>query len=404
MRPRRRTIATLLIFATWAAPALAQQTRREALERRREEKARQTKSHTPGKLEAALLYVEEKRILERFGPDMDGFFPRIGGLTTGSGFAGGVGYRKHFNDHAIFRTSTAISTKSYTLAEAEFMTPVAGGRVEFGGHMRWRNFPQEDYFGLGNDSPRTGRVSFLLEDTDATATGAVRFKPWLRVGARAGYLNVDIGHGTDRRFLSIEQRFTERTAPGLARQPDFTHGDVFVDVDYRDRPRNSRAGGRYYASFARYHDIDFSHYSFGRFDGDVQQFFPIFDKKRVIALRGHLVHTNSRPGHVVPFYMLPTVGGSDTVRSFREYRFRDENAIFFNAEYRWEAFAGLDMAVFFDAGKVRADFQNIDLRNLKTAYGVGFRFNTYKSVFLRLDIAGGGREGTRLFLKFGPAF
>jgi hypothetical protein len=35
---------------------------------------------------------------------------------------------------------------------------------------------------------------------------------------------------------------------------------------------------------------------------------------------------------------------------------------------------------------------------------MGFRFNTYKNVFLRFDVAGGGREGTRMFLKFGPAF
>lgn len=404
MKFPRRAIATLLVLAAWAAPAVAQQTRREELERRREEKARQIRKHKPGTLEAALLYIEDKQILERFGPDIDGFYPAIGGLPPGFGIAGGVGYRKHVGDHAIVRASIALSTKSYKLATAEFMTPVAGGRVEFGGHARWRSFPQEDYFGLGNDSPPAGRVSFLLEDTDFTATGAIRFKPWLRVGARAGYLNVDIGHGTDRRFPSIEQRFSEQTAPGLARQPDFTHGDVFVDVDYRDQPGNARAGGRYYASFERYHDVDFSRYSFGRVDGDVQQFFPIFDKKRVIALRGRVVYANNRRGHEVPFYMLPTIGGNDTVRSFHDYRFRDETAIFFNAEYRWEAFAGLDMSVFFDAGKVQPNFQDINLKRLKTGYGVGFRFNSYKSVFLRLDVAGGGREGTRFFVKFGPAF
>ena len=109
MRSPRRAIATLLVLAAWAAPAVAQQTRREALERRREEKARQIRKYKAGALEAALLYIEDKQILERFGPDIDGFYPRIGGLTTGSGFAGGVGYRKHFGDHAIVRASTALS-------------------------------------------------------------------------------------------------------------------------------------------------------------------------------------------------------------------------------------------------------------------------------------------------------
>jgi hypothetical protein len=53
---------------------------------------------------------------------------------------------------------------------------------------------------------------------------------------------------------------------------------------------------------------------------------------------------------------------------------------------------------------VRQDWQNIDLQELKTSYGVGFRFNTFKSVFMRLDIGAGGGEGTQIFFKFGPAF
>ena len=46
----------------------------------------------------------------------------------------------------------------------------------------------------------------------------------------------------------------------------------------------------------------------------------------------------------------------------------------------------------------------INFKDLKTGYGIGFRFNTYKSVFLRIDIATGGHEGTRMFFKFSPAF
>jgi hypothetical protein len=32
------------------------------------------------------------------------------------------------------------------------------------------------------------------------------------------------------------------------------------------------------------------------------------------------------------------------------------------------------------------------------------RFNTYKAVFLRFDVAAGGREGVRFFMKFSGAF
>ncbi len=112
---------------------------------------------------------------------------------------------------------------------------------------------------------------------------------------------------------------------------------------------------------------------------------------------------NNEPGDRVPFYFMPYIGGSDTVRGFKEFRFRDENVIFMNAEYRWEAFSGLDMALFFDIGEVSNRWESIDLRDAKKSYGVGFRFNNFKSVFMRFDVSVGG-EGTQIFFKFGPAF
>jgi outer membrane protein assembly factor BamA len=202
----------------------------------------------------------------------------------------------------------------------------------------------------------------------------------------------------------VERVFSPAEAPGLLLQPAFYHYTPFIEVDYRDYPGNARSGGFWRAGFGTWKDRDLNLFDFHRFDGETAHYFPIFDKKRVIAVHVGLSYVNNETGNFVPFYFLPYIGGSDTVRGFREFRFRDENILYMNAEYRWEAFSGLDMALFFDAGEVREDWQDIDLQDLKTSYGVGFRFNTYQNVFLRFDVAAGGREGTRMFLKFGPAF
>jgi outer membrane protein assembly factor BamA len=101
--------------------------------------------------------------------------------------------------------------------------------------------------------------------------------------------------------------------------------------------------------------------------------------------------------------MLPTLGGSDDLRGFADFRFRDNNMVLFNAEYRWEAFSGLDLALFADAGQVAPTAREIDLRDMKTAAGVGFRFNTAKKVFYRVDV-GFSEEGTRIFMNFGHVF
>ena len=120
--------------------------------------------------------------------------------------------------------------------------------------------------------------------------------------------------------------------------------------------------------------------------------------------KARLLSTSHEPGQQVPFYFKPTVGGSTSLRSYNDYRFRDDHALYMNVEYRWEAFSGLDMALFSDWGTVAPRFEALSLSDLKNAYGIGFRFNTYKAVWLRVDIGFGGNEGTKFFFKFSKAF
>lgn len=74
-----------------------------------------------------------------------------------------------------------------------------------------------------------------------------------------------------------------------------------------------------------------------------------------------------------------------------------------NAEYRWEAFSGLDLALFVDAADVGPTWRSLVGKNLKTSWGGGFRFNTNRRVFLRVDIAS-SREDTRVWVRMGPVF
>jgi outer membrane protein assembly factor BamA len=106
----------------------------------------------------------------------------------------------------------------------------------------------------------------------------------------------------------------------------------------------------------------------------------------------------------VAFFLSPTIGGSRTVRSYRAARFRDATYVLTNVEYRWEAFSGLDLALFWDGGDVGTTVEQIRLKEFKTGYGFGLRFNTDRRIFMRLDAGFGGREGPRFFWKFSPAF
>src|SRR5690606_35393074 len=48
-----------------------------------------------GFVDRARRLADETQIIERLNGDVDGWYPRVGGMTTGSGFAFGPGYRMH---------------------------------------------------------------------------------------------------------------------------------------------------------------------------------------------------------------------------------------------------------------------------------------------------------------------
>jgi hypothetical protein len=74
-----------------------------------------------------------------------------------------------------------------------------------------------------------------------------------------------------------------------------------------------------------------------------------------------------------------------------------------NAEYRWETFSGLDMAIFCDAGKVFPRRSDLNFRNLEASVGFGFRANIRNSVFMRVD-TGFSHEGFQVWIKFSNVF
>jgi hypothetical protein len=74
-----------------------------------------------------------------------------------------------------------------------------------------------------------------------------------------------------------------------------------------------------------------------------------------------------------------------------------------NAEYRYEIFSGLDMAVFGDAGQVFTRKSDFSFRNLESDLGFGFRFNQRNKTFLRLDVAF-SHEGYEVWVKFSNIF
>ncbi len=381
-------------------------TREQLWQSLREKKAEGVRPPQRSGLEKVLYNFREQRVLERFAAGWRGFHSKVGGLHTGSGLGLGTQWRQQrlAGGRLDMRATALASIKRYEKAELQIALPrLAKERLFLDFTTTYRNLPQADFFGLGPRSRKQDRTSFRLEDTTMMGSLGFRLRRKLAAGVRGGIIEANVGPGADPAFASTELMFTPQVAPALDRQPDYYQAGAFAQLDYRDEPGNPRAGGNYLVEWDYFGDRTWSQYSFRRYQAEFQQYLPFFNRRRVFAFRAKTTLTDTSPGQAVPFYMQQTVGGSEDLRGFREYRFRDKNLMVCNLEYRWEVFSGLDMALFGDAGKVFARRSDFDLDRLEGAYGIGLRFNQEKAVFLRIDI-GKSREGMRFFFKFGHVF
>jgi len=95
------------------------------------------------------------------------------------------------------------------------------------------------------------------------------------------------------------------------------------------------------------------------------------------------------------------VGGSETVRGYRQGEFRGDRMFVVQAEYRIPLNDTLQGVIFADAGNAWQG-GSIDLGNLKAGFGLGIRFNTPLGV-MRIDY-GIGEKGGNAYFSLGPTF
>ena len=292
------------------------------------------------------------------------------------------------------KIDAAYSTREYYEGKAEIRLSNIGASIL---NMAWRakyhEDPQEDFFGLDPQSERRDRTNYLLREFEGTTEAWLSPIKGFRAGGGATYLTPSVGTGRDSRYASVEKVFDPATLAGFeGGKRKFLRTDAFIEYDRRDNPSYPRAGTYLDAKFSHYSDRDLDRFNFRRYELDAQQYVPFDNGYKVLAVASNIVLTDTDGNNTVPFYFMPDLGGRQSLRGFRERRFRDRNSIFASAEYRWEAWWALDVAVFADAGKVAARRSDINLKDLEGSYGIGFRFHTKKAFAFRLDIAH-SREG-----------
>ena len=405
--PTIRSIILTCVFAALSAgqtPAPPPATRAEEIEQERARKAAALKPEDVSTFERFARDFKDKRWMERVGTGYNGFRVKLGNMITGGGFAlGPEYYRQDLRDgNLTVRGSAQATTKAYVKLEAETTAPkLLNGLLELQLVGAYRNYGGVPYYGPGPDSSQYTRVNYRLEDGSVDGIGILHLRRHFLMGGSMGGLRVNVGPGTDSRWPSLEKIFPN--LPGLERQTNYLRTGAFAQIDFRDNPNGPKSGGNYVLQYSWYNDRKLGQFGFRRTDIDLQQYIPFLNKTHRFALRAKAAFSESDKGQITPFYMQPYLGGSDDLRGFAPFRFNDQNKVVYNAEYQWEVFAGLEGALFFDAGKVMPRRGLLAFSDLETSAGFGLRFNALNATFIRIDV-GFSHEGYQVWFKFNDTF
>jgi hypothetical protein len=408
MRPAK---IFLLVLLASAVPSLLQAqdagTRAGQAEQQRRQKAQQLQPYTPGRLERTLIAIEENYLAERWFNPPRGLFLRTGGMPEGQGLSFGPAYRYSTYAASLTLTSAVSVRRAWEVAgRLEFPRPKIDPAPVFlsvGG--LYHHLPQEDFFGPGLQTTPAGRTSFLLDESSVDVTAGVSPARWFTLSGTAEYRSERPGPGKDPRRPSIEALYDDADAAGFQTDLDFVRLGGQAYVNAAPALQGAPVGGRYLFSLNRYLDRTADSYSFNRWDVDLQQYVPLFTPARLIALRAHAAGVVADDGQGIPFYLLPTLGGSHSIRGYRVQRFRGRNSLLLQAEYRFGLNDFMSGALFYDAGKVTFDRKDLWNRDdFRDDYGFSLRFGFMSLAALRAEVVFGGDEGTVFALRFGDVF
>ena len=343
----------------------------------------------------------------------------LGNVAPGSGLTPGFGYGKssvgekwRINLNASARVSVKkywevdsnvrLTKSSNTFSSSNANGPSGDLKIDI--YAQVKDMPRLDFFGLGPESKEQNRAVYHYREG---VIGADVSKPVAR--------QVDIGGAFETilpRIIfiknptvrSVERVFSDANAPGIRRQPIFLHFVAFAGLHSSGQPESRKVDYKFLFHF--FQDTQEHLYSFRRFDADLKHKFPF--GKNEVRIRGRVSLSDTSSGQRVPFYLMETLGGSnvrgdDTLRGFRDYRFRDRDLALLQLEYMRTVYGPINLIAFYDTGKVAPNFSSFDAGRLRHTYGFGMVVvpRRGENVLIRFYVALGSGEGAHTYVGSG---
>ena len=381
--------------------AFAQDSRAEVI---RQAQANNQQVVTPPRPNRAERFVDR---LERWGllsGTPRGLYPWVGSVYPGGGMAAGPALRMPFGDDGAASLFGGYSINGFLRAQGDVALPTFArnrARVTLSG--QYVDAPDVDYFGAGNASSKADRTGVGYTPKGGSGLVDLDVSRHLTIGGGVSYFDIETSGG--KTGVSIADRFTPADTPGLERAK-FTYlvTSARAEFDWRRPLGYSGSGGFYRVQFDDHRERNDDAYTFRSAEVEVRQLIPIMRANWVVALRALATVTDADETSAVPYFMLPALGGGSTLRGYSTFRFRDQHRLLMNAELRWTPARFLDMALFYDTGKVASERRDLDFTDLNNSYGIGLRVVGVNGYALRLEVAHSAESAARLVVTTGGSF
>ena len=320
------------------------------------------------------------------------------------GAAGLFYFRTPSNNFVDSRASNIITAAQYTtkkqiMVELDYDLYFLNDDYRFYGYISYNKFPSS-FFGVGN---------FTKKEDEEVYTPKYFF-------IKNTFIKRLIAKNKGGLYVGLHQEFrydkiTESEPDGIINTTQLNGSKggnvsglgVNAIYDTRDNTFSSSEGEYVEAQLSFFTKYFFSDFNFNHLFFDLRKYksLSIFNLQTVLAMQFSASFTSGE----VPFYVLPTFGGSYNMRGNYQGRYRDNNSYFLQGEYRFPVYWIIGMTAFAGVAQVAKEISDYSLNGLKVAYGFGIRLNVIpdEKIFLRADF-GFSNEGSQIYLGFGEAF
>ncbi|MES2003432.1 MAG: BamA/TamA family outer membrane protein [Bacteroidota bacterium] len=143
-----------------------------------------------------------------------------------------------------------------------------------------------------------------------------------------------------------------------------------------------------------------SDYNYSNVIIDIRKYIPTGNQ--VLAFQLYNMINNGE----IPIRSLASFGGANRMRGYYEGRYKDQDMLIVQGEYRFPVYKRISAVAFGGGGSVGKNYADYALSDLKFSYGGGVRIalNKKEKLNLRIDYGVAGGKNSGLYLQLGEAF